>query len=151
MFKVEKCILNYVRLKHPWVLEVIPLSVNINEKIVLWLWSPSSLIFLDHLTVLIYFRAAIFKSIFFFQNASSECFPGLLEHWVPLKMLKISYWKNFNPTKFVPSPPFPTPLQNKLISEYFFGNCTYTCLNIFQKIYENISKSLKVEPKEAGF
>ena len=45
MFKIEKCILNYACFKHPRVLEVMSMSVDINEKIVLWLWSPGSFFF----------------------------------------------------------------------------------------------------------
>ena len=68
MFKIEKCISNYVCFKHSWVLEVMSLSVDINEKIVLWPWSPGSFF---------YFRAANFKNTFFFRtptvNASEDC------------------------------------------------------------------------------
>ena len=47
MFKIEKYILNDACFKHPWVVEVMSLSVNINEKIVLRLWSPGSLFFVS--------------------------------------------------------------------------------------------------------
>ena len=42
MLKIEKCIINYACFKHPWVLEVMFMSVDINEKIVLRLWSPGT-------------------------------------------------------------------------------------------------------------
>ena len=57
MFKIEKCILNYACFKHPWLVEVMSMLVDINEKIVLSLWSPGRC-FLN-------FRAAIFKNTFF--------------------------------------------------------------------------------------
>ena len=41
-FKVKKFILNYASFKHCWVLEVMSILVDINEKIVLWLRSPGS-------------------------------------------------------------------------------------------------------------
>ena len=57
MFKIEKCILNYACFKHPWLVEVMSMLVDINEKIVLSLWSPGRC-FLN-------LRAAIFKNTFF--------------------------------------------------------------------------------------
>ena len=42
LFKIEKFLLNYACFKHPWVLKVMSMSVDINNKIVLWLWSPGN-------------------------------------------------------------------------------------------------------------
>ena len=46
MFKIAKCILNAC-FKNPWVLEVMSMLVDINEKIILWLWSPESSFFIS--------------------------------------------------------------------------------------------------------
>ena len=105
--KMENCILNCTFIKHLWVLEVMSMLVDVSKKIVLWLWSPGSFF---------YFRAAIFKSNFFFKSTSNERFRGLLEHWFLLKTLKISLLEKCQPHKIVgvlmpPCPhPFPAPL-----------------------------------------
>ena len=87
MFKIEKCILNYACFKHPWVLEVMSMSVDINEKIVLWLWSPGIFFFNSEQ---LYLRTP------FFRSTSSECLQGLLERWLPLRILKVQSCKSHN-------------------------------------------------------
>ena len=102
MFKIEKCILTYACFKHPWVLEVMSMSVNINEKIVLWLWSSGTFFFISE---------QLFSRTPFFQSTSSDSFWGLLERWLMLGILIIFLLEKCQPHKIVegvaPSQPRP--------------------------------------------
>ena len=79
--------------------KVLSMLVDINEEIVLRLWSAGSFYLIsDHL---------------FFQNTSTECFQKLLERWLLLKILLISVLEKCQSQKIVvgasapPSPPNP--------------------------------------------